>query len=85
MTSQERTEIKAIVNADSWNVEENLPFSVSVNNTETEKDCLQDLELLSLNNNQISSQITISDVLSGATTIVVVSEAPSEKIVVDPT
>ena len=85
MTSQKRTEIKAIVNADSWNVEENLPFSVSVNNTETEKDCLQDLELLSLNNNQISSQITISDVLSGATTIVVVSEAPSEKIVVDPT
>ena len=85
MTSQERTEIKAIVNADSWNVEENLPFSVSVNNTETEKDCLQDLELLSLNNNQISSQITISDVLSGPTTIVVVSEAPSEKIVVDPT
>ena len=56
-----------------------------MNNAETEKDCLQDLELLSLNNNQISSQITISDVLSGATTIVVASEAPSEKIVVDPT
>ena len=43
MTSQERTEIKAIVDADSRNVEENQPFSLSANNAETVEDCLQDL------------------------------------------
>ena len=52
-------------------------------NAETEEDCLQDLESSNLNN-QISSPITISDVLSRATAIVVASEAPSEKIVEDP-
>ena len=54
-----------------------------MNNAETEEDCLQDLESSNLNN-QISSPITISDVLSRATAIVVASEAPSEKIVEDP-
>ena len=78
MTSQERTEIEAIVNADSRNVEENQPFSLSANNAETEEDCLHDLESSNLNNNPISSQITISDVLSWATIIVVVFVMASE-------
>ena len=67
------------------NVDENQPFSLSANNAETEEVCVQDLESSNLNNNQISSQITISDVFSRATTIIMVSEAPSEKIVEDPT
>ena len=78
MTSQERTETEAIVNADSRNVEENQPLSLSPNNAETEEDCLQDLESSNLNNNLISSQITISDVLSWATIIVVVFVMASE-------
>ena len=85
MTSQERTEIEVTVNADSRNVEQNQPFFVSANNAETEEDCLQDLESSNLNNNAISSQITISDVLSRTTKIVVASEDPSENIVEDPT
>ena len=67
------------------NMDENQPFSLSSNNAEAEEVCVQDLESSNLNNNQISSQITISDVLSRATTTVAASEAPSEKIVEDPT
>ena len=67
------------------NMDKNQPFSLSSNNAETEEVCVQDLESSNLNNNQISSQITISDVLSRATTTVAASEALSEKIVEDPT
>ena len=67
------------------NMDENQPFSLSSNNAEAEEVCVQDLESSNLNNNQISSQITISDVFSRATTIIMASEAPSEKIVEDPT
>ena len=52
------------------NVDKNQPFSLSANNAETEEDCFQDLESLNLNNNRISSQITISDVFSRATKII---------------